>query len=83
MAIIGLPNCSCFIPAATQSARAPAILLPSVQTLLLNGCFIIFVSSFILPTKILSFYVIANKFRINFHKYAYFVTKTTYNTYNL
>ena len=35
--MIGLPNCSCFIPAATQSARAPAILLPSVQTLRDNG----------------------------------------------
>ena len=48
MAMIGLPNCSCFIPAATQSALAPAILLPSVQTLLLNGCFISLLSLYII-----------------------------------
>ena len=48
IAMIGLPNCSCFIPAATQSARAPAILLPSVQTLLLNGCFISLLSLYII-----------------------------------
>ncbi len=40
MAIMGLPNCSCFMPVATQRARAPAILRPSVHTALRNGCFI-------------------------------------------
>ena len=48
MAMIGLPICSCFIPAATQRALAPAILLPSVQTALLNLCFIVFFSLFLL-----------------------------------
>jgi hypothetical protein len=36
-AIIGLPKWFSFIPFARHSARAPAILLPSVVVLLLNG----------------------------------------------
>ena len=42
MAMTGLPTWSDFIPAACQSARAPAILLPSKVIELLNGCFISF-----------------------------------------
>ena len=36
MAMIGLPNCSRFMPVATQRARAPAMRRPSVHTALLN-----------------------------------------------
>jgi len=50
MAIIGLPNCSSFMPLARHNARAPAMRLPSVLYELLNGFFIIFV-----------FYLLVNK----------------------
>jgi len=36
MAIMGLPNCSFFMPSAHHNARAPAIRRPSVQSELLN-----------------------------------------------
>ena len=36
MAMIGLPNCSRFIPSAIQRALAPDILLPSIVLLLFN-----------------------------------------------
>ena len=41
MDIIGLPNCSSFMPLARHKARAPAMRLPSVLYELLNGFFII------------------------------------------
>ena len=64
MAIMGLPNCSCFIPVATHNARAPAILRPSVQTALRNWCFIFLFTFKIrnLAAKIQINYQIANYF---------------------
>ena len=38
MAMMGLPNCSSFMPFARQRARAPAIFLPCVLNELRNGC---------------------------------------------
>ena len=67
IAIIGLPNCSSFIPLARHSARAPAILRPSVLNELLNGFFIsflFFVRRALYPRLYLDLFIIKKPFPI-------------------